>query len=59
VKKARIVLSVVTTLAWGQSHADPLGGDATACDVTKVDARNVVLWVLCHNQASIRTSRLI
>jgi hypothetical protein len=50
-KKTPIVLSVVITLVCGQSHADPSGGDATGCDAAKVDARNVVLWVLCHNQA--------
>jgi hypothetical protein len=57
VKKMPIVLSVVTTLACGQSHADPLVGDATGCDATKVDARKVVLWVLCHNQVDARQDR--
>jgi hypothetical protein len=57
VKKVPIVLSVVTTLACGQSYADPLARDATACDAAKVDARNVVLWVLCHNQADARLDK--
>jgi hypothetical protein len=57
VKKVPIVLSVVTTLACGQSYADPLASDATACDAAKVDARNVVLWVLCHNQADARLDK--
>jgi hypothetical protein len=57
VKKVPIVLSVVTTLAFGQSYADPLASDATACDAAKVDARNVVLWVLCHNQADARQDK--
>ena len=56
-KKALIVLSLVTTLACGQSHADPSAGDATGCDAAKVDARNVVLWVLCHNQADARQDK--
>ena len=56
-KKVPIVLSVVTTLACGQSYADPLVSDATACDTAKVDARNVVLWVLCHNQADARLDK--
>ena len=49
-KKALIVLSVVTLLVPSQIHAEPLVSDAAACDAIKVDARNVVLWVLCHNQ---------
>ena len=53
-KKALIVLSVVTLLVPSQIHADPLVGDAAACDAIKVDARNVVLWVLCHNQVDAR-----
>jgi hypothetical protein len=57
VKKAPIVLSLVTTLACGQSHAGPLVGDATACDAAKVDARNVVQWVLCHNQVDARLDK--
>jgi len=57
VKKAPIVFSVVATLACGQSYADPLASDATACDAAKVDARNVVLWVLCHNQADARLDK--
>jgi hypothetical protein len=57
VKKTPIVLSVVTTLVCGQSHADPSAGDATGCDAAKVDARNVVLWVLCHNQADARQDK--
>ena len=55
--KAPIVFSVVATLACGQSYADPLASDATACDAAKVDARNVVLWVLCHNQADARLDK--
>jgi hypothetical protein len=57
VKKAPIVLSIVTTLACGQSHADPLASDVATCDAAKVDARNVVLWVLCHNQADARLDK--
>ena len=56
-KKAPIVLCVVTSLACCQSHADPLANDATACDAAKVDARNVVLWVLCHNQVDARLDK--
>ena len=55
--KAPIVFSVVATLACGQSYADSLASDATACDAGKVDARNVVLWVLCHNQADARLDK--
>ena len=55
--KAPIVFSVVAALACGQSYADPLASDATACDAAKVDARNVVLWVLCHNQADARLDK--
>jgi hypothetical protein len=51
------VLSLVTTLACGQSHAGPLVSDATACDAAKVDARNVVQWVLCHNQVDARLDK--
>ena len=57
VNKAPIVFSVVATLACGQSYADPLASDAAACDAAKVDARNVVLWVLCHNQADARLDK--
>ena len=57
VNKAPIVFSVVATLACGQSYADPLASDATACDTAKVDARNVVLWVSCHNQADARLDK--
>jgi hypothetical protein len=56
-KKATIVFSVATALACGQLHADPLASDATACDDVKVDARNVVLWVVCHNQADARQDK--
>jgi len=54
VKRAAIVLSVLILLAQAQLHADPPGSNATACDAIKVDARNVVLWVLCHNQVDAR-----
>jgi len=57
VNKAPIVFSVVATLACGQSYADSLASDATACDAAKVDARNVVLWVLCHNQVDAREDK--
>jgi hypothetical protein len=57
VKKTTIVFSVATAFACGQLHADPLVSDATACDAVKVDARNVVLWVLCHNQADARQDK--
>jgi len=57
VKRAPIVLSVLILLAQAQLHADPPASNATACDATKVDARNVVLWVLCHNQVDARQDK--
>jgi hypothetical protein len=57
VKKVAIVLSVLTLLVQPQIHADPLVGDAAACDSVKVDARNVVLWVQCHNQVDARQDK--
>jgi hypothetical protein len=57
VKKAPIVLTVLTFLVQTQIHADPLVSDAAACDAIKVDARNVVIWVLCHNQADARQDK--
>ena len=57
VKRAPIVLSVLILLAQVQLHADPPASNATACDAIKVDARNVVLWVLCHNQADARQDK--
>jgi len=54
VKEAAIVCSVFILLAQAQLYADPPGSDATACDTVKVDAQNVVLWVLCHNQVDAR-----
>ena len=56
VKKTSMALIVVANLAWGQLHADPPAGDA-ACDAVKIDAQNVVLWVLCHNQADARQDK--
>ena len=56
-RRASIVLSVLTLLVQTQIHADPLVSDATACDAMKVDARNVVLWVLCHNQVDARQDK--
>ena len=56
-KRAPIVLSVLILLAQVQLHADPPASNATACDAIKVDARNVVLWVLCHNQADARQDK--
>jgi hypothetical protein len=57
VKRAPIVLSVLILLAQAQLRADPPASNATACDAIKVDARNVVLWVLCHNQADARQDK--
>jgi len=57
VKRASIVLSVLILLAQAQVHADPPASNATACDAIKVDARNVVLWVLRHNQADGRQDK--
>jgi hypothetical protein len=57
VKRAPIVLSALILLAQAQLHADPPATNATACDGIKVDARNVVLWVLCHNQADARQDK--
>jgi hypothetical protein len=62
VNKAPIVFSVVATLACGQSYADPLASDATACDAAKVDARNVVYGCYAITRpmhALIRTIRII
>ena len=56
-RRASIVLSVLTLLVQTQIHADPLVSDAAACDAIKVDARNVVLWVLCHNQVDARQDK--
>ena len=56
-RRAPIVLSVLTLLVQTQIHADPLVTDATACDGIKVDARNVVIWVLCHNQVDARQDK--
>jgi len=56
-KKAPIVLSVFILLVHTQIHAEPLVSDAAACDAIKVDARNVVIWVLCHNQADARQDK--
>jgi hypothetical protein len=57
VKKAPIVFSVLILLAQVQLYADPPAIDATACDAMKVDAANVVLWVLCHNQVDARQDK--
>ena len=57
VRKAPIVLGLFTLLVQTQIHADPPVTDATACDAMKVDARNVVLWVLCHNQVDARQDK--
>ena len=56
-RRAPIVLSVLTLLVQTQIHADPLVTDATACDGIKVGARNVVMWVLCHNQVDARQDK--
>ena len=56
-RRAPILLSVLTLLVQAQIHADPLVSDAAACDAIKVDARNVVLWVLCHNQVDARQDK--
>ena len=56
-KRAPIVLSVLILLAQVQLHADPPASNATACDAIKVDVRNVVLWVLCHNQVDARQDK--
>ena len=56
-KKVPIVFSVFILLARVQLYAEPPGSDATACDAMKVDARNVVLWVLCHNQVDARQDK--
>jgi hypothetical protein len=53
VKKTPIVFSVVAILAYGQVYAAQ-SDSAADCDAVKVDARNVVLWVVCHNQADAR-----
>src|SRR5262249_13065345 len=57
VKRVPIALSVLILLAQAQPHADPPASNATACDSIKVDARNVVLWVLCHNQVDARQDK--
>jgi hypothetical protein len=57
VKKAPIILSVLTLLVQSQIHAEPLVRDAAACDAMKVDARNVVVWVICHNQVDARQDK--
>jgi hypothetical protein len=57
VRSAPIVLSVLTLWVQTQIYADPLVTDAAACDAIKVDARNVVLWVLCHNQVDARQDK--
>ena len=56
-KRAPIVLSFLSLLVQTQIYADPMASDATTCDAIKVDARNVVLWVLCHNQADARQDK--
>jgi hypothetical protein len=57
VRRVSIVLSVLSLLVQTQIDADPLVSDAAACDAMKVDARNVVLWVLCHNQVDARQDK--
>jgi hypothetical protein len=47
----------LTLLVHTQIHADPLVSDAAACDGIKVDARNVVMWVLCHNRVNARQDK--
>ena len=56
-KRASIVLSVLILFAQAQPHAEPPASNATACDSIRVDARNVVLWVLCHNQVDARQDK--
>ena len=56
-KRAPIVLSALMLLAQAQLQADPPASDVTTCDAIKVDASNVVLWVLCHNQVDARLDK--
>jgi hypothetical protein len=57
VRRAPIVLSVLSLFVQTEIHADPLVSDVAACDAIKVDARNVVFWVLCHNQVDARQDK--
>ena len=56
-RSALIVLSVLTLWVQTQIYADPFVTGAAACDAIKADARNVVLWVLCHNQVDARQDK--